>query len=172
LERPCAITAQCRSKAPTPQRRRREGCLANRERAAEAAWAACVFGAAAACLSGGAAACGSGLPGTPQRIENERVVLAWRSDPAPIPLGRHFRLELELCPRAGMPMPAELRVDALMPEHRHGMNYRAGIVPLGGGRFRADGLLFHMPGRWDLVFELRDSPAAVPQRLVHTIQLQ
>ncbi len=31
--------------------------------------------------------------------------------------------------------------------------------------------MFHMPGRWELVFELRD-PKAPPQRLVQSIQVQ
>ena len=46
-------------------------------------------------------------------------------------------------------------VDADMPEHRHGMNYRARVQALGGGRYRADGLMFHMPGRWRFVFDLQ-----------------
>jgi hypothetical protein len=41
-----------------------------------------------------------------------------------------------------------------MPEHRHGMNYKPGIRPVGAGRFRAEGLMFHMPGRWEFVFDL------------------
>ena len=42
-----------------------------------------------------------------------------------------------------------------MPEHRHGMNYKASIKPAAGGRYRADGLMFHMPGRWEIIFEVR-----------------
>jgi hypothetical protein len=37
-----------------------------------------------------------------------------------------------------------------MPEHRHGMNYRSSLQPLGGGVWRAEGLLWHMAGRWEL----------------------
>jgi len=39
-----------------------------------------------------------------------------------------------------------------MPEHRHGMNYRPEVKPLAPGRWRAEGLLFHMPGKWEFVF--------------------
>jgi hypothetical protein len=46
-----------------------------------------------------------------------------------------------------------------MPEHRHGMNYRTKVVPLGPGRFHSEGWLFHMPGRWELLFEI-DTPGA------------
>jgi hypothetical protein len=42
-----------------------------------------------------------------------------------------------------------------MPEHRHGMNYKPSIKPAAGGRYRADGLMFHMPGRWEIIFEVR-----------------
>jgi len=43
-----------------------------------------------------------------------------------------------------------------MPEHGHGMNYRPTIEVLGDGRFRASGLLLHMPGRWQLSFTVGD----------------
>ncbi len=36
------------------------------------------------------------------------------------------------------------------------MNYKPSISRVGNepGRFRADGLMFHMPGRWELAFDL------------------
>ena len=49
-------------------------------------------------------------------------------------------------------MPENVAVDAWMPEHRHGMNYRPTVTRLAPGRWRAEGLMFHMPGRWELVF--------------------
>jgi len=41
-----------------------------------------------------------------------------------------------------------------MPEHQHGMTTQARVLPLGGGRFDVAGLLFHMPGYWELHFDL------------------
>ena len=41
-----------------------------------------------------------------------------------------------------------------MPDHRHGMNYRPSVAALAPGRYRAQGLLFHMPGRWVVVFDI------------------
>ena len=71
---------------------------------------------------------------------------AWQADPAPIAVGRPFALLLSLCP-----VQAQLlRVDATMPDHRHGMNYRPTLQDLGGGRWRVEGLLWHMSGRWEL----------------------
>ena len=52
--------------------------------------------------------------------------------------------------------PAELvRVDATMPEHKHGMNYAPTMMAIGDGRYRVDGLLFHMPGNWEVAFDVR-----------------
>ena len=39
-----------------------------------------------------------------------------------------------------------------MPEHRHGMNYKPEVKRLAPGRWRAEGLMFHMPGKWEFVF--------------------
>ncbi len=48
-----------------------------------------------------------------------------------------------------------VKVDAWMPAHRHGMNYAPTLTGTAEGPWRAEGLLFHMPGAWQLVFELR-----------------
>ena len=55
--------------------------------------------------------------------------------------------------RNGEPV-ASARIDATMPQHGHGMNYRPKIEVLGDGRFRAVGLLLHMPGDWRLSFHI------------------
>jgi hypothetical protein len=62
--------------------------------------------------------------------------------------------------RPAQPLPVALRVDADMPAHRHGMNYRTTVTALGDGRFRAEGLMFHMAGRWRLLFDLPAPTAA------------
>jgi hypothetical protein len=69
-----------------------------------------------------------------------------------LPAHRHFALELQVCP----PLPlATIRVDADMPAHRHGMNYRTSVTALAQpGRFRAEGLLLHMAGRWRVIVDL------------------
>jgi hypothetical protein len=117
-------------------------------------WLALAAPAAQACdLPGGGAA---------QRIESARHTVVFRAAPR---VGEHFALEFSVCPA-----PEAVRVDAWMPEHRHGMNYRPSVRPLGGGRYRAEGLMFHMPGRWELVFEVRDAGKA--ERLAHGLRLE
>jgi len=97
----------------------------------------------------------------PRRAAAGGVELAWRPRPAPIAVGRPFAVEIEVCGRpAGVP-PRVARVDAWMPEHRHGMNYRTTIVGAPPGVVRAEGLLWHMPGRWRLVVDLRDGERTV-----------
>ncbi|MGE5337810.1 MAG: hypothetical protein ACM3PU_08270 [Gemmatimonadota bacterium] len=86
-------------------------------------------------------------------IEGQTYVVAWRASPA-IQTGDFFALDVAACSRRSN-APTILRVDAQMPEHRHGMNYRPTVSSRGEGRFAVAGLLLHMPGRWELSFELR-----------------
>jgi len=90
-----------------------------------------------------------------RRVESARYVLAFRTQPAPIRVGSHFSVEFVVCPKAGQPAPESVRVDGHMPDHRHGMNYRPSLHATASGRQVADGLMFHMPGRWELIFEVR-----------------
>ena len=122
-----------------------------------AALALCVIGVQAA---HGSTACGESLGAEVQRLSDARYQLVFKATPSPIPLGQHFRLDFALCPTAPATAPSEVRVDAHMPEHRHGMNYRPGVRSLGAGLYRAEGLMFHMPGRWELVFDVRSSDGA------------
>ena len=114
-----------------------------------------------------AATCGENLDAKARRqIDAGSVSLAYAAQPSPIPVDRHFKLAIAVC---GAPVTA-LRVDADMPAHRHGMNYRTTVQSLGGGRWRADGLMFHMPGRWRFLFEL-DRAGQPPLRLTQDLDL-
>jgi hypothetical protein len=74
------------------------------------------------------------------RVETERVAISYRTIPASIEVGKPFVLELAACPKKGAPLSARVRLDAHMPEHRHGMNYRVKVVPLAdGATARKDG---------------------------------
>jgi len=94
------------------------------------------------------------------RVESARYVLAYRSAPARIAVGEHFALELAVCGKDGAPAPESLQVDAHMPAHRHGMNYAPVVRRTAANRWRAAGLLLHMPGRWELRFDVRAGGAA------------
>jgi hypothetical protein len=96
-----------------------------------------------------AAACEPPIQGA--RLESPRYALAYRL-PA-VAVSRHFTMEVGACAKSGAP-PQSLKVDAQMPEHRHGMNYRPEVTRVAPGHWRVEGLMFHMPGRWQLAFEL------------------
>ena len=127
--------------------------------------------AALLCGHGAALACGESLGGATRQIENAQLRLVYKSTPNPIPVGQHFSIDFAVCPLGTAAAPTELRVDASMPEHKHGMNYRPTVAARGSGLYRAEGLMFHMPGRWELVFELRGGPAA-PLRLTQLLQVE
>jgi hypothetical protein len=111
-----------------------------------------------------AAACGEGLAAVTGRASSARYDVAFATLPSPIATGAHFALEI-----TGALPPRTLAVDAVMPEHRHGMNYRPTVTVLGPGRYRAEGLLFHMPGRWDLLFDVDNGSGT--ERLTATLRL-
>ena len=100
--------------------------------------------------------CSPVLPGGTQ-LESARYSLGYRAVPGKPAVGKHFSLEIAVCPKPGTAAPESVRVDAHMPEHRHGMNYKAQVVAASGGRYQADGLMFHMPGRWEFIFDVRSS---------------
>lgn len=55
------------------------------------------------------------------------------------------------------------------PDHRHGMNYKTIVTSTGSERYRAEGL-FHMPGRWEYIFEVRATGAT--ERVTTSVVLQ
>ena len=117
------------------------------------AWLLLAAGAAQACeLPGGAALA----------IRSPTHTVVYRAAPR---VGEHFAVEFAVCPA-----PQDVQVDAWMPAHRHGMNYQPVVKPLGGGRYRAEGLMFHMPGEWEFVFVLRADGAT--QRLARGLRVE
>ncbi len=106
--------------------------------------------AAGLALAGAAGACEPALQGT--RLESARFVLVFK--PEAVSVAQHFALEVAVCSKTSV-SPESIKIDAHMPDHRHGMNYAPTVKALGPGRWRAEGLMFHMPGRWKFVFELR-----------------
>lgn len=117
------------------------------------------------------APCGAALNAATRRVaEHAQYPVAFAPRARPIAVGRHFALDIQVCPQAGAPAPRGIAVDADMPAHQHGMNYRASVKPLGAGRYRADGLMFHMPGRWRVVFDV--ATAAGSTRVTHEFDVE
>lgn len=102
------------------------------------------------------------LPAT--ALQAGAIQAAWATDSgAAVRTGHHFGLDVRLCPADAV----LLRVDAVMPEHGHGMNYRPSVATVSAGRWRAEGLLLQMPGKWELRFDVQ--AAGRTERLRQTI---
>jgi DNA-binding beta-propeller fold protein YncE len=81
-------------------------------------------------------------------------MLHWRA-PNPIPLAEPFALEVTATAPDGSPLKdGMLLVDCTMPHHGHGMNVRPVVKQLVPGSWRAEPMLLHMPGRWELSFDI------------------
>jgi hypothetical protein len=102
-------------------------------------------------------------------VFSDHYMVAFHPEPLQIEVGQPFSLLFNICTKSNE--PAELvAVDAQMPEHRHGMNYRPTIVAVGDGRYRVDGMVFHMPGRWELSIDVRAGEES--ERLTHDFILK
>ena len=87
-------------------------------------------------------------PDTELELDGSAVKGILRTEGA-ILVGEAFAVDLEFC---GEEQVVLLEVDATMPAHGHGMNYTpelgARVTTADGSRYRAEGMLFHMPGEW------------------------
>ncbi len=95
-----------------------------------------------------------------RRAASPSYWLNYQTDPAEISVAEHFALDIEICAKNETPFSGSLGVDAHMPMHKHAMNYRPKVKSLGGGNFRAEGFLFHMPGLWQFTFDIRGTEKA------------
>ena len=102
--------------------------------------------------------------------EGKEYVVAWRPEPVALRVSEFFVVEVAACSKSHGVLPTQLRLDAVMPEHKHGMNYRPTVTAAGDGRFRAEGMLLHMPGVWEFRFDLRG--AGVDEIVRERISLQ
>jgi hypothetical protein len=83
--------------------------------------------------------------------------VTYRTMPDPIPLNQMFSIDVRVYDGASRETAAQdiaLRADGRMPAHRHGMNTAPRVEALGPGHFRVRGMLLHMPGEWELDFDI------------------
>ena len=88
------------------------------------------------------------------RLSTAEAEIAFRWEPGTLKVGQFFAVEVIACraPRPGV--VRQIILDAQMPAHGHGMNYRPTVTATGPDRFRVAGLMLHMPGMWRLTFDL------------------
>jgi hypothetical protein len=99
------------------------------------------------------AACPSDSEGY-ARLATPEAEIAYRWEPKDIKVGRFFEAEVVVCRAPGAGEVSRIVVDARMPAHGHGMNYRPKVTRTGPGRFRFTGLMLHMAGAWQLTFDV------------------
>lgn len=71
----------------------------------------------------------------------------------PITAVKPFAMTVRFCDEGAA--ISDVTVDATMPAHRHGMNYQPDITNIGEQAFKAENLVFHMPGHWQLAVSAR-----------------
>ncbi|MEE8169824.1 MAG: FixH family protein [Phycisphaerae bacterium] len=99
--------------------------------------------------------------------------VSYRTVPEPIPMNEPFEMAIVVQSANDGGRAARdvaLAVDAAMPAHQHGMNTRPRVHALGDGRFRVEGMLFHMPGHWELYFDITEG--AITERAQDRIDLE
>lgn len=110
--------------------------------------------------------CGASLSAVgKQKIVQGAQEIVYAPNVWPIAVGKHFSLNVQVCGLAA----SLVKVDADMPAHKHGMNYKpviTAIAPTSSGMYQIDGLMFHMPGQWRLTFDVAAVP---PTRLSQTL---
>lgn len=89
--------------------------------------------------------------------------------PKEVPLNAPFSVILIIC-SGSKHQHFNLEVDAMMPAHKHGMNYIPKITKVDGNKYEVENLLFHMPGTWR--FEITAFENERPHRFTHDIELQ
>ncbi|MBK8269941.1 MAG: FixH family protein [Planctomycetes bacterium] len=114
-------------------------------------------------------------PGEPVKLfDAEKTYrIEFSPDPSPIGTSAPFSLHVNVT-RASTGEPvgeeASLVVDAAMPEHRHGMNTQPRVSRVGRGQFDVEGMLLHMPGRWEIYFDVTEG--AVTRRATLQLELE
>ena len=69
-------------------------------------------------------------------------------------MGQFFAVEVVACGAPDLEPVGRIDIDATMPAHGHGMNYRPAAAQAGPGHYRFTGLMLHMPGTWRVTFDL------------------
>lgn len=93
--------------------------------------------------------------------------------PSPIPLNQVFQLKVRVFKDAAMTTPADgvaVTADAAMPHHHHGMNLVPRSEQTGPGQFRISGMLFHMPGYWEIYVDVKEGARDERARFEVTIK--
>jgi len=72
----------------------------------------------------------------------------------PVAIGKPFTVQLAVCADNSKTVQ-RVSIDATMPAHKHGMNYKPDIKEIEtGSKYKASGMFFHMPGQWQISVDI------------------
>jgi len=83
-------------------------------------------------------------------------MVTYETAPDPISTNDPFELKFSVTPKRAPAAGTSLKVDvdARMPAHFHGMTRAPKLSLQPDGSYKAEGMLFHMPGHWELYFDI------------------
>lgn len=114
------------------------------------------------------------LPAGEATWSNARGFYAvWRPLDGEIPFNEEFDAEVWLYADDSGAQPIEdanVAIDCRMPHHQHGMLHDVDLVPTGGGRYLAEGMLCHMLGYWELHVDV--TRGAVTERAQFALEVE
>lgn len=93
-----------------------------------------------------------------RETSNGSFFVTYAPKPDPIPLNQLFELVIRVFSGTERSKPltdVSIEVDAAMPAHHHGMNLVPRVTAAADGSFLVQGMLFHMPGDWELYIDVR-----------------
>jgi len=127
-----------------------------------------------ACGGGDAADGSSGAAGGALDAASARGTfrIELRPDVDPIPLNEAFAFDVVVEDADGAPLPddAVVTIDARMPAHGHGMLRDVDLERVGPTAYRAEGMLLHMVGHWEVHVDV--TRGAVVERAQADIELE
>ena len=88
---------------------------------------------------------------------SDRFQVSFESDLKPIVINQIHQWIIQVQTLDGVPVTkAEISIDGGMPDHDHGLPTDPQVTGnLGDGRYRVEGLRFHMQGQWELKITIR-----------------
>jgi len=86
--------------------------------------------------------------------DEDGLSLGWKPIDGPVPRNEEFELGVVVLDQGRGLAGVQLDVRGWMPDHGHGLVTTPRVVDEGSGAYRVEGLLLHMRGDWQLIFDV------------------
>ncbi len=105
-----------------------------------------------------------------RRLASAEAEVAYRLEPAELKVGQFFTADVVACRTPRQEALRDIKIDATMPAHGHGMNYRPSATRAAPDHYRFSGLMLHMPGTWQVTIDLLQG--STRSRLTYEVNLK